>query len=349
MNSNLKWPNDFLAEFAARYGVDSILRYLADARALKILVVGEAIIDEYQYCKAVGKSSKEPMLAMKHISTERFAGGVLAIANHLANFCDHVSLLTFLGIEKPQVHFIRGELNPKIRTMFLQRKDSPTIVKRRLIDDYSFTKLIEVYEMNDEPLGESDNARLCSVLRTQIPKHDVVIVADYGHGMISKEAVEILCNDTHFLAINTQANAGNWGYHTVSKYPRADYICVAEPEMRLEARDQQGDLREMILDVSRKLACGRVVITQGNRGCLCYAKNEGFLETPSFTSSVVDRMGGGDAFFALSALYAVQSAPMEIIGFIGNIAGGLFVEVVGHRESITHDTLIERAQFLMGG
>lgn len=346
MNSSLKRRNDFLIEFTAKYDANDVLRYLEDAWTLKILVVGEAIIDEYQFCEAIGKSSKEPMLALKHISTEKFAGGILAIANHLANFCDHVNLLTFLGTKNSWVYFIRGELNPKIGTMFLQQKDSPTIVKRRLIDDYSFAKLIEVYEMNDSPLSESDNARLCSVLRTQIPKHDIVIVADYGHGMISEEAVEILCNNAHFLAINTQANAGNWGYHTVSKYPRADYVCIAEQEMRLEARDRQGGLGGMILDVSRKLNCERMIVTRGNLGCLCYAGDEHFLEIPALASVVIDRMGGGDAFFALSALCAAQGAPMEIIGFIGNIAGGLTVETVGHQKSIIHDMLIERMRFL---
>ena len=321
-----------------------ILRYLADARALKVLVVGEAIIDEYQYCKTIGKSSKEPMLAVKHISTEKFAGGTLAIANHLVNFCDHVSLLTFLGIENPQVHFIRGELNPKIRTMFLQREDSPTIVKRRLVDNYFFTKLIEVYEMNDEPLGESDNARLCSVLRTQIPKHDVVIVADYGHGMISEEAVEILYNDTHFLAINTQANAGNWGYHTVSKYPGADYVCIAEQEMRLEAKSRAGDLRTMILGISGKY--DRIIVTRGKYGCLCYAANEGFFEFPSLAIMVIDRIGAGDAFFAVSSVLAAQGSPVEKVGLVGNIAGAMAVETVGHRKSITRDELVERVHSL---
>jgi len=327
-----------------KYDIDNVLCLLEDAQALKVLVVGEAIIDEYQYCNAIGKSSKEPMLAIKHISDEKFAGGVLAIANHLANFCDHVSLLTFLGTEDSQVYFIRGELNPKIRTMFLQRQDSPTIVKRRLIDDYSFAKLIEVYEMNDNPLSKPDNARLCSVLRTQIPKHDIVIVADYGHGMISKEAVRILCDDARFLAINTQANAGNWGYHTVSKYPRADYVCIAEQEMRLEAKSRDGDLRTMILNIASKY--DRIIVTRGGHGCLCYAKDEGFFEFPSFTNRVIDRMGAGDTFFAISSLLAAQNASMESVGFAGSIAGAMAVEAVGHQKPITHDALTERMRLL---
>ena len=42
--------------------------------------VGETILDEYQYCEAMGKSGKEPVLATRYLSTDKFAGGVLVDA-----------------------------------------------------------------------------------------------------------------------------------------------------------------------------------------------------------------------------------------------------------------------------
>ena len=242
-----KEVSDYLAGFAARYSADDALRHLERAKSLKVLVVGEAIIDEYQYCQAIGKSSKEPMLAVKHLSAEKFAGGILAVGNHVANFCDHVGLVTFLGTENSQEEFVREKLNRKIEKIFLYRKNSPTIVKRRFIEGYFFTKLLEVYEMNDGALEEADNEMLCTMLSDHLPKYDVVIVVDFGHGMLSTEAIDILCSKARFLALNAQSNAGNLGYHTISRFPRADYVCMTENEIRLEARDRRGDLRKMIL------------------------------------------------------------------------------------------------------
>ena len=80
------------------------------------------------------------------------------------------------------------------------------------------------------------------------------------------EAIEVLCREARFLAVNTQSNAGNLGYHTISKYPRADYVCIAENEMRLDARDRRGDLRGMVRQLSQRLHCGRMVVTRGKRG-----------------------------------------------------------------------------------
>src|SRR6476659_10115811 len=92
-----KATSEYLAAFSVRHPTAEVLSFLNGAKDLKILLVGETIIDEYEYCETMGKSGKEPILAARHLRTERFAGGSVAVANHLSSFCDHVDLLTFLG------------------------------------------------------------------------------------------------------------------------------------------------------------------------------------------------------------------------------------------------------------
>jgi bifunctional ADP-heptose synthase (sugar kinase/adenylyltransferase) len=102
-------------------------------------------------------------------------------------------------------------------------------------------------------------------------------VADYGHGMMTNEAIEVMCNKARFLAVNTQANAGNRGFNTICKYPRADFVSTAEHEIRLEFRNRKGDLRDMVETLSQKIGCSRVIVTRGNRGCLSTIKTKAFL------------------------------------------------------------------------
>jgi hypothetical protein len=66
--------------------------FIGGLSKLKVLVIGETILDDYVYCEAMGKSSKEPILALQYRSEEKHAGGSLAIANHLAEFCGTVDL-----------------------------------------------------------------------------------------------------------------------------------------------------------------------------------------------------------------------------------------------------------------
>ena len=65
-----KEVGDFLTDFSSRYPADDIVQYIEKARSLKVLVIGEAIIDEYQYCESIGKSTKEPALVAQYNSTE---------------------------------------------------------------------------------------------------------------------------------------------------------------------------------------------------------------------------------------------------------------------------------------
>lgn len=339
--------SDYLAKFAQRYTADDVLRYLENAQTLKVLVIGETIIDEYHYCETIGVSGKEPILAARHVSSEKFAGGILAVANNVAAFCNQVDMLTFLGTQDSQEDFIRGRLDTRIDPMFLYMDDAPTIVKRRFVELYPFQKLFEVYVMENNEDDIAISRALCDRLKAVLPTYDVVLVTDYGHGMLGPEAIDILCNQAHFLAINVQANAANHGYNTVSKYHRADYICVSEKEIRLEVRNQRRDLEDIISEVAEKLSCERIVITRGQAGCLSYGVEDGFFEVPAFANRIVDRLGAGDAVLSATALCVAQNAPVEVVGFVGNAVGAQAVATVAHRKPIERVPLLKHIESLM--
>lgn len=338
---------EYLNDFSGRYSTEDVLGYLESARSLRVLVIGDTIIDEYQYCDAIGKSSKEPALVAKYLSTELFTGGSLAVGNHVAGFCDQVGLVTFLGTEDSREDFIHQNLKPNIEEVFLYKQDAPTLVKRRFIENYFLTKFFEIYVIEDRDLNEEENRALCAKLLELIPEFDLVIVADFGHGMLTRDAVDILCNEAKFLAVNTQVNAGNRGFNTISKYSKADFISLNQTEVRLEARDRQGDIRDIILDLSQRLACERILVTQGTCGNLCYAKDEGFFEVPAFATRMVDRIGTGDAVFSLTSLCAARRVPMEITGFVANVVGAEALAIMGNRTSVEYTPLSRHVMSLL--
>jgi bifunctional ADP-heptose synthase (sugar kinase/adenylyltransferase) len=299
-----------------------------------VLLVGEPIIDEYMYCEAIGKSSKEPTMVVKRLSSEKFAGGILAAANHVASFCDEVACITQLGTENSHEAFIEGKLKPNVKRIYLHRKNSPTIVKRRLVENYFFLKLMEVYEINDAALSPDEDEAVCQALMEHVPKYDLVIVIDFGHSMLSERARKILRERAKFLAVNAQCNAGNLGHHALSKYPAADYMTATETEVRIESRDRHGPVRGLVQEVYEKLGCKRLIVTRGKNGCICCDPAAGVIDVPAVAGKVVDRIGAGDAFLSVSSLLAVQGAPLDVVGFTGNAAGALAVATVANRDAI---------------
>jgi rfaE bifunctional protein nucleotidyltransferase chain/domain len=326
--------NEYLNVFRQRYSFKEILDVLDKMASLNVLVIGDAILDEYQYCEAIGKSSKDPVLAVKYKSHDLFAGGVLAVANHVANFVKNVQLVTVLGEQNSHEEFIRSQLEPNIYPHFTIQHNAPTLIKRRFIEGYSLSKLFEVYVMDDSGLSDQKNLEVCKWLQKNLSKYDLVIVADFGHGAVTNEMIHELTSHSRFIAVNTQANAGNRGFNTISRYPHADYACLAEHEIRLETRSLVGALRPIMDDLVKKLNCQRFVITRGRKGAYVSDAQGGFIAVPSFAQNIVDRVGAGDAFFSLTALAAVLSVSNEILAFIGNAMGSLAVEIVGNKKPI---------------
>lgn len=337
------WLQRFRDGFAARDVIEAIRSFVD----LRVLVVGEAIVDEYVYCDQMGKAAKEPVLAMRYSSGEKFAGGALAVANHLAAFCERVELVTLLGDRDRQEEFVRERLAPNVEPTFLTKRDAPTIVKRRFVESYLMQKLFEVYEINDEPLDEDDEGALCAALEDRLEGIDVVIVSDFGHGVLTPRVVRTLGKRARFLAVNTQINAANIGFHTISKYKRADYVCVHEGEVRLDARSRRGDLETLVADLAQRLDCDHVLVTRGKSGCTFVDARLGLTTCPAFTSRVVDRIGSGDAVLALSSLAVARNLPGEMVAFIANVIGAQAVQIVGNRSAIDRAATLKFVETLL--
>lgn len=330
--------DQYLSDFRSRHKPEDVLEFFEKAKKLKVLVVGETIIDDYHYVEAIGKAGKEPVIVTRSMSNEIFAGGILAIANHVAGFCEEVDLLSYLGTVNSHESFVRGKLKPNVQPTFLFQKDKPTITKLRYLDNYLLQKLFEVYFINDDPLISSEEKEFLSILEKILPKYDLVIVADYGHGMISRHAIELLCTRSKFLAVNTQSNAGNKGLHTISRYPRADYVSISDSELRLELRRRDGDAHELLEQLIDQVSYPTITVTRGKHGILCFNRELGFAEGPGFTQSFVDRIGSGDAVLSVTSPIAALGAPPDIIALVGNLAGTEAVKMVGHRSSLEYSS-----------
>lgn len=343
--SSSKLVNDFiplfprevkswLDDFRSRHSAAEVTGYLNALKDMRVLVVGEAILDEYVYGEVLGKSAKEPILALRYLVDEVHAGGSVAIANHLSAFVRHVDLVAYVGDANPQDEFLRSKLSPNVTPHFVTKSASPTIVKRRFVDKYSLSKLLELYEMNDQPLTEAEEAEFCRILDERVTGCDVAIVADFGHGLMSRKSRKLMSDKAPYLAVNTQINAANHGFHTLSAYRRADYACVHEGEIRLDTRDRSADVERLVADVADRLGCRDVMITRGKHGTLLYRKDEGFSSCPSLAIKVVDRLGAGDAVLAITSVCSAQGVPAEVCGFLANVIGSQAVGILGNRTSI---------------
>jgi rfaE bifunctional protein nucleotidyltransferase chain/domain len=324
----------FLKELRDIYEAEPIIEKLESMKNLKVLVVGDTIIDEYFYCQPMGKSPKETIISTQHVSQEVFAGGILAVANHVAGFCDNVHLVTCLGEEDSREAFVLDNLKSNVVPKIYYQEGAPTVIKRRYVEPSFLTKMFGIYFFNDRGLRGESQEEICSYLESVIDDYDLVLVSDFGHGFIGPSMINTLCKGSRLLAVNTQTNSSNLGYNLITKYDKADYICIDEPEIRLATRNKFGSVKASINTVAEELGCRMVTTTRGHRGSITYDRQNGYYETPVFSTKIVDRVGAGDAYLSISSLCVAAGFPAQLVGLIGNAVGALAVQVVCNRESI---------------
>jgi rfaE bifunctional protein nucleotidyltransferase chain/domain len=323
-------------------GLDELTALIERVRDYRVLLIGDAIIDEYQYVLPMGKTPKENMIATRFQDRELFAGGVFAAANHVASFCKQVDIITCLGASDSYEDLIRRSLRPNVRMRAFERAAAPTTLKRRFVDPSYMRKLFEVYLMNDEPLAGDVQREIDGAIAASAGDYDLVIATDFGHGLLAHSSIEMLSLKARFLAVNTQSNSANLGYNLITKYPCADYICIDAPEARLAVSDRISDIGEIARRlIESHVMCSKIIVTQGKHGCVTYERGGVAHTIPAFAKNVVDTVGAGDAFLAVTAPLVAAGGAMHQVGFIGNVVGALKVEIVGHRRSIDKPSLIK--------
>ena len=114
------------------------------------------------------------------------------------------------------------------------------------------------------------------------------------------------------------------------------------PEARLAVSDRLSNVEDIVsAALPGRINCPRIMVTNGKHGCVGYERGLGVVHVPAFTKTVVDTVGAGDAFFAVTAPLAATGGGMDKLGFIGNAAGAIKVGIVGHRRSVEKVPLIK--------
>jgi len=336
----------FIRNIRDNYNFEMIETKLNALSKLKVLVIGETIIDQYVFCEALGKSGKEPVLVLRDLETQEYLGGSLAIARHLSGFCENVSVLSYLGNDNKYKSFIENNMEENIALNFFNKKNSPTIVKRRFVDSVDRKKVLGVYSINDELLDENEENQFIETFDKLSKEHDLIIISDYGHGIITPKIAKHISNSNKFISLNAQVNAANIGTHNIRKYHDINCLIINESELRHELRQRDGDVEEMANILKTMVNAKYITVTQGREGAFINGEevNE---RSPGFATQVIDKVGSGDALLAILSICLYNNLDEKLSLFIGSLAAGQSVETLGNSVPVNKIKLLKTISHLL--
>ena len=334
----------FSQDLQKKYGSDIAgqVRTMVDKfSSLKVLVIGDIIIDDYVFCKVQGLTSKDAAMSARYDFQERYAGGALAIARHIANFAGEVMLLSMMEENKDVESFLLSNMYP-VKCRIVEEANFVTPVKRRFLRRHAlreeYEKLFSVnYLLSKEEVRKVNYDNFYRNLADMLPKYDMVVVCDYGHGLLTEESIRKIEQEAKFLTVNCQANSSNYGMNVITKYKRADAFVVDEKELHLAFPGSVTEDEVMLENLRNLLKSQYAWETLGARG----AMSTGGGHVPALTLHVKDTVGAGDAFYSLASLCAAANIPQDLATLISNVAGAIKTAMVGNAAPVSKVDLLK--------
>lgn len=340
----------YMERLATKYSMEDVKKYAEIAEQLKVLVVGDVIIDKYTYCNVQGLMSKDTGYSSSLKYSEEYLGGAVAVARHLSSFTENVTLMSMIGNEEDiRLRFL-DELADKMRLKLTYSTSFPTIIKHRYLTRNAkreeYRKIFSINNIPDSMVYEKEaREEFYRGLTEKIDEFDVVFLCDFGHGLVDERVKELIQEKAKYLVLNCQTNSTNYGMNIITKYNRADVFTLDQKELKLAFPTDISNEYAALEKLSNHLG-SEGWLTRGSLGAYGI-EGKKVHECPAFTLTVKDTVGAGDAFYSVAGLYAAAGAPIEIGTFMGNIAGALGANIVGNKEAVEKVNVLKYASTLL--
>ena len=346
---------EYMQGFKNRHTIEEVKAYADKAADLKVLVLGDVIVDRYTYCDVQGLISKDMAYSARHKYTEDYLGGSVAIARHLSSFTKNVTLMSIVGSEADLNQQMQEQLQDKMHLKLYQSTEKETIIKQRFLTrNQKREEYKKIFAINNIVTNHNYEQavldKFVADLEDTIESFDAVFLCDFGHGLIGHDIMRIVQEKAKYLVLNCQTNSTNRGKNIITKYDRADAFSLDQGELALAYPGIVTDEKESLTKLQNKLG-GMGWLTRGSYGAYGVSCDAGsaddIAECPAFTLDVKDTIGAGDAFYAVAGIFSAVGAPMEVGMVMGNVAGALGANIVGNKDAVEKVNVLKYASTLM--
>lgn len=330
-------PIDLPLQFMSDHGIsrDRLLEILWSLGEVRVLVVGDSIVDQYVSCHPLGMSREDPTLVVTPIDSETFAGGAAIVAAHAASLGASARLHTITGSDA-EARFLAEEL----RSLGVQARlhvddNRPTTMKQRW--RAGGKTLLRVSHLQQEPMPLALQRELAQEISACIKDYDVLIFSDFNYGALPSGLVDHLAtlgrDNGLTMAADSQASSQ---VSDISRFVGMTLITPTEYEARLAVRNFEDGL-VVLADKVRRIAQAKIVIlTLAEdgvflRGAIDPSTAPTTERLPALNRSPVDVAGAGDSLLVITAMALSKGASVYEAALLGSLAAAVQVSAIGNR------------------
>lgn len=308
-----------------RLSLERTEQILAAARNVRILAVGDIMLDVYLRGSASRISPEAPVPVVRVEEEWRALGGAANVAANIVALGASCELIGCLGTDRAGDD-LRAELTScGIGTAGLVPLARPTTVKTRIMARHQQVARYDHEHDADVDAAECDDI----VARAAILMADAhaVVLEDYNKGLLTRAVIQGV--------LKAAADAGcpvivdpksrhffDYGGATIFK-PNQPELAAALREP-VDAADP-----EWMEEVRRQIGCEHLLVTLGEDGMALLTSSGDHVRIPTVARSVYDVSGAGDTVTAVLAVAMAAGADVIEAAILANHAAGIEVGKAG--------------------
>ena len=321
-------------EFAKRHGftIADLKRHFSRFNGMRVIVVGDLIVDEYIDCEPLGMSQEDPTIVITPLERTRFVGGAGIVAAHASGLGAEVYYFALAGPDETG-WFARQTLERHgVKSTIINDDSRPTTLKQRYRAEGK--TLLRVSHLRQHDARSETLSQIRSAIANAIRGADLLIFADFNYGCLPQPLVEDLVKlgQAHGVTMVADSQASSQ-VSDVSRFTGMRLITPTEREARLAMRDWNSGLVVLAESLREKARSENVVITLGSEGVFVLAQNAVEWETdrlPAFNTAPRDPAGAGDSFLTCAAMALCAGVDIWQSVYLGSIAAACQTARVGN-------------------
>jgi rfaE bifunctional protein kinase chain/domain/rfaE bifunctional protein nucleotidyltransferase chain/domain len=325
--------------------VDGLLRRM---HGMKVLVIGDSILDRYHFCEAVGVAGESPMMSLRALATRNYDGGAAIVARHAASLGAAVTLVTALADDDASEQFKMRLASEGVATLASDHRKSLVEKDRYLVDEQ---KMLKIDRGSVAPLDARREASLAKQIIEAADGAACVIFADFGYGLITQGLLDrVLPALRKTVPVLTADVSGK--QTSLLRFHDVDLLCPTERELRETIGDHSSGIGAIVSELLRVTNAKSALLTLGKQGLVAcdwpgdtWRQSGGRLRTeylPALAGRAVDPLGAGDALLAAASLSLATGASLAVAAYVGSLAAAVAIGRVGNLP-ITPDAILDAA------
>lgn len=294
----------------------------------RALVIGDLMIDEYLWGKVDRISPEAPVQVVTVTKKEFTLGGAGNVVNNIVSLGAKVSVIGVVGTGPDGYLLLKQfeELGVDISGI-VQQKGRTTTKKTRIIA--ANQHVLRIDRETKEKLSDNTAGFIAAFIEEKIPDVDVVLISDYGKGIITRGLLSGLLSVAKKHRKIVIADPKGLDY---SKYSGMSLITPNKKEAALVAGLEIVDeptLYEAGEKILEKIAVERLLITCGKDGMVMFDRDKKPHKIMAEARQVYDVSGAGDTVLAVFGLATAIGESFENSAYIANKAAGIVVGKMG--------------------